>query len=76
MSVKFVDPTGEKGEVTVLKDGNPVKVDEAVIGELLKEEDIKLVLDLNVGSEECTYWTCDLSREYISRSMLTTDPSC
>lgn len=65
VSVSFVDPTGEESGVTVLKDGNPVKVDESEIEKLLKKEDIKIVIDLKTGSEECTYWTCDLSREYI-----------
>ncbi|SPC62472.1 related to ECM40 - acetylornithine acetyltransferase [Ustilago sp. UG-2017b] len=66
VSVSFVDPTGaEAGSVTVLKDGNPVQVDESEIEKLLKKEDIKIVIDLKTGSEECTYWTCDLSRKYI-----------
>ncbi|KAJ9479098.1 Arginine biosynthesis bifunctional protein ArgJ, mitochondrial [Pseudozyma hubeiensis] len=65
VSVSFVDPSGELGGVTVLQDGNPVKVDEAEIGKLLKKEDIKVVIDLKNGQEDCTYWTCDLSREYI-----------
>ncbi|GAC93536.1 hypothetical protein PHSY_001101 [Pseudozyma hubeiensis SY62] len=65
VSVSFVDPSGELGGVTVLQDGNPVKVDEAEIVKLLKKEDIKVVIDLKNGQEDCTYWTCDLSREYI-----------
>lgn len=66
VSVSFVDPSDRGSSVTVLKDGNPVQVDEKVIGELLKKEDIKVVIDLKNGSEDCTYWTCDLSREYIA----------
>lgn len=66
VSVSFVDPTGaEAGSVTVLKDGNPVQVDESEIEKLLKKEDIKIVIDLKTGNEECTYWTCDLSKKYI-----------
>lgn len=65
VSVRFDDPTGELAGITVLKDGNPAKVDEKEIGQLLKKEDIKIVIDLKNGNEDCTYWTCDLSREYI-----------
>ncbi|KIS69330.1 glutamate N-acetyltransferase [Mycosarcoma maydis] len=65
VSVSFVDPTGEFESITVLRDGNPVKVDEDEIGKLLTKEDIKVVIDLQNGKEDCTYWTCDLSREYI-----------
>ncbi|EST05520.1 Arginine biosynthesis protein ArgJ [Kalmanozyma brasiliensis GHG001] len=64
VSVSFVNPDKEE-QVVVLRDGNPVKVDEEVVGALLKKEDVKVVIDLGVGGEECTYWTCDLSREYI-----------
>ncbi|TKY85783.1 hypothetical protein EX895_005323 [Sporisorium graminicola] len=66
VSVSFVDPAGEHEGITVLKDGNPVKVDEAQIGKLLTKEDIRIVIDLQNGTEDCTYWTCDLSREYIA----------
>ena len=66
VSVSFVDPSGEHAAITVLKDGNPARVDEAQIGKLLTKEDINIVIDLQNGSEDCTYWTCDLSREYIA----------
>ncbi|CDU22729.1 related to ECM40-acetylornithine acetyltransferase [Sporisorium scitamineum] len=66
VSVSFVDPEGQHEGITVLKDGDPVKVDEAQIGKLLTKEDIRIVIDLKNGKEDCTYWTCDLSREYIA----------
>nr|AOV94184.1 Arg7 [Ustilago esculenta] len=66
VSVSFVDPAGVQKGITVLKDGNPVKVDEKEIGKLLTKEDISIVIDLQNGEENCTYWTCDLSREYIA----------
>ncbi|CBQ73054.1 related to ECM40-acetylornithine acetyltransferase [Sporisorium reilianum SRZ2] len=66
VSVSFVDPQGVLEPITVLRDGDPVKVDEALIGKLLTKEDVKIVIDLQNGSEDCTYWTCDLSREYIA----------
>lgn len=66
VSVSFVNPEAETEGVTVLKDGNPTKVDEGKIAALLKKEDIKVVIDLQGGEEDCTYWTCDLSREYIA----------
>ncbi|ETS64762.1 hypothetical protein PaG_00720 [Moesziomyces aphidis] len=65
VSVSFVDPAAQLPAITVLSNGNPVKVDEAEINKLLQKEDVKIVIDLQNGAEHCTYWTCDLSREYI-----------
>ncbi|SNX84388.1 probable Arginine biosynthesis bifunctional protein ArgJ, mitochondrial [Melanopsichium pennsylvanicum] len=65
VSVAFVDPIGELEPITVLSDGNPVKVDEDQMAKLLTKEDIKIMIDLKNGKDDCTYWTCDLSREYI-----------
>ena len=65
VSVTFVDPAHSLPSITVLHNGNPTSVDESQIANLLTKEDIKILIDLNNGSQHCTYWTCDLSREYI-----------
>ena len=40
-------------------------MDEARAKEILKEEDLEVSIDLGMGEESATYWTCDLSKEYI-----------
>lgn len=65
VSVSFAELQGSKS-IRVLSKGQPVKVDEEEIAPLLQQEDIKVVIDLDNGTEQCTYWTCDLSREYIN----------
>ncbi|PWN94420.1 Arginine biosynthesis bifunctional protein ArgJ beta chain [Acaromyces ingoldii] len=68
------DDAAVPGSLVVLKDGAPVGVDEAEAAKLLEKEDIFLRVDLQGGSwgpaegakESATYWTCDLSKEYVA----------
>lgn len=46
--------------------GEPEKVDEARASQILKDEDLEIRIDLGLGEESATYWTCDLSHEYIA----------
>lgn len=41
-------------------------VDEVRANEILSVEDLEIRIDLGLGQESATYWTCDLSHEYIS----------
>ncbi|RKP25969.1 arginine biosynthesis ArgJ [Syncephalis pseudoplumigaleata] len=50
----------------VLRHGEPVPVDEAFAAELLRNEDIEIHVDLGLGQEEATMWTCDFSHDYVS----------
>jgi hypothetical protein len=53
-------------ELKLLVNGEPEQVDEARASEILKDEDLEIKVELGLGEESATYWTCDLSHEYIS----------
>ncbi|KAK4047358.1 glutamate N-acetyltransferase [Microbotryomycetes sp. JL221] len=65
VSVSFV-PTDGSLELKLLVNGEPEQVDEARASEILKAEDLAIRVDLGLGQESATYWTCDLSHEYVS----------
>lgn len=65
VSVKFVSETEPPLELMVK--GEPEKVDEARASEILREEDLKILVDLgNDGGPEASYFTSDLSKEYVA----------
>lgn len=65
VSVSFV-PTDGSAELKLLINGEPEQVDETRASEILKMEDLAIKVDLGLGEESATYWTCDLSHEYVS----------
>ncbi|KAM0746764.1 Arginine biosynthesis bifunctional protein ArgJ beta chain [Meredithblackwellia eburnea MCA 4105] len=65
VSVSFI-PTDGSPELKLLINGEPEKVDEVRASEILKMEDLEIRVELGLGEESATYWTCDLSHEYIS----------
>ncbi|KAG9318949.1 arginine biosynthesis ArgJ [Chiua virens] len=71
VSVSFVpSPTSSNPTpLILLKNGEPVGVDEARASEILGEEDFEIKVDLGGqgvgGTEEARYWTCDFSYEYV-----------
>lgn len=65
VSVSFV-PTDGSAELKLLINGEPEQVDEVRAREILKDEDLEIKIELGLGDESATYWTCDLSHEYIS----------
>jgi len=54
------------GEYQITKDGakHPEYV-EKLVHEYLKNDKIKIVINLSLGSNHATIWTCDLNEEYI-----------
>ena len=68
-SVSFV-PTDGSEVLQLLVNGEPQQVDEARAAQILAAEDLEILVDLgggaNGGSEEASYWTCDLSHEYVT----------
>ncbi len=54
------------GDLQLVKGGAPFDVDEERAAEILSERDITLVVDLGLGGEEATVWTCDLSHDYVT----------
>ncbi|BGP41353.1 Arginine biosynthesis bifunctional protein ArgJ, mitochondrial [Rhodotorula kratochvilovae] len=65
VSVSLVPQDGS-APLRLLVGGEPEQVDEDRASEILREEDIEIVIELGLGEEKATYWTCDLSHEYIS----------
>ena len=41
--------------------GEPEKVDEVRAKEILEHEDLEVRVDVGIGNESATYWTCDFS---------------
>ncbi|KFH73224.1 ArgJ family protein [Podila verticillata NRRL 6337] len=65
VSVSFI-PTDNSEPLKLLVNGEPELVDESRASEILKMEDLEIRVELNLGKEATSYWTCDLSHEYIS----------
>ncbi len=54
------------GHLHLVKQGRPYDVNEERAAEILACDDIVITVDLGMGSEPVTVWTCDLSHEYVS----------
>ncbi|RLV92771.1 Arginine biosynthesis bifunctional protein ArgJ mitochondrial [Spathaspora sp. JA1] len=65
-SVKFI-PTDGSEHLELLINGEPELVDEVRASEILQAEDLHIEIDLGTGAgQEATFWTCDLSHEYVT----------
>lgn len=64
-SVSFI-PSDGSAELKVLVNGEPEQVDEARASQILELEDIEVQVTLNEGNESATFWTCDLTHEYVT----------
>jgi glutamate N-acetyltransferase/amino-acid N-acetyltransferase len=53
------------GDLMVCKKGAAVNFDEAKAKEILKEEEIKILINLNNGAFSDRMWTCDFSYDYV-----------
>ncbi|AET38907.1 glutamate N-acetyltransferase Ecym_3421 [Eremothecium cymbalariae DBVPG len=68
LKVSFVaTDNSEPNELVLIENGVPqVNINESRASEILALPDIKIVVDLGTGKEECNFWTCDLSHEYVT----------
>lgn len=59
---------GQPGQapLQLVRRGQPCAADEDRAQKIVSGEEVVLHLDLGVGSDEATVWTCDLSHEYVS----------
>lgn len=65
-SVSFI-PSDGSSVLKLLVNGEPEVVDEERASEILSAEDLQVEIDLGTGGgQECNFWTCDLSHEYIT----------
>lgn len=53
------------GGIDIVKAGLGVQYDEPALRKIMAEHDIKIVVDLGLGTAEATVWTCDFSYEYV-----------
>mmetsp|Transcript_3572 Transcript_3572/g.3973 ORF Transcript_3572/g.3973 Transcript_3572/m.3973 type:complete len:442 (+) Transcript_3572:62-1387(+) len=65
-NVSFIPSDGSQ-KLKLLVNGEPEAVDEERASEILSVEDIEVEIDLGTGGgQECKFWTCDLTHEYIT----------
>ena len=53
------------GGITIFANGTGATYDEKALAHVMKEKDIVIDIELNMGQEDATVWSCDLSYEYI-----------
>lgn len=51
--------------IKIVENGGSTGFDEKVMDEILKEKDLKIIVDLKAGSEGAKGWGCDLSYDYV-----------
>ncbi len=54
------------GNLQLLKAGTPLPFSEEDALQYLSQNEVAITLDLGMGDESATMWTCDLSHEYVS----------
>ena len=55
----------DTGEIKLFENGLPVEFDEDFAFKILKQEEIKILIDMNRGVESIIGWGCDLSFDYV-----------
>jgi glutamate N-acetyltransferase / amino-acid N-acetyltransferase len=53
-------------DLQLVANGTPLNYDEARANAIAGQSDVKVRLDLGLGDQEVTIWTCDLSHDYVS----------
>lgn len=53
------------GGITIFANGTGATYDEKTLAHVMKEKDIVIDIELNMGQEDATVWSCDLSYEYV-----------
>ncbi|PCG18978.1 bifunctional glutamate N-acetyltransferase/amino-acid acetyltransferase ArgJ [Brachyspira sp. G79] len=53
------------GEMNVYKDGYGVEFSEEEALKILKEDEIKITIDMNCGTSKAVAWGCDLTYDYV-----------
>ncbi|HHT93028.1 MAG TPA: bifunctional glutamate N-acetyltransferase/amino-acid acetyltransferase ArgJ [Clostridiaceae bacterium] len=53
------------GGLAVCKNGVALEFDEDIAIGILKQDEFKILVDLNLGSEKSIMWTCDFSYDYV-----------
>lgn len=53
------------GGITIFANGTGATYDEKALAHVMKQKDIVIDIELNMGQEDATVWSCDLSYEYV-----------
>lgn len=53
------------GGITIFANGTGATYDEKALAHVMKEKDIVIDIELNMGQKDATVWSCDLSYEYV-----------
>lgn len=53
------------GGITIFANGTGATYDEKALAHVMKKKDIVIDIELNMGQEDATVWSCDLSYEYV-----------
>ena len=53
------------GGITIFANGTGATYDEKARDNIIKKKDIVIDIELNMGQEDATVWSCDLSYEYV-----------
>lgn len=64
-NVSFI-PTDGSAELKLLVNGEPEQVDEERASEILKHEDLEILVRLGTGDKNTVHWTCDFSHDYVT----------
>lgn len=56
----------EIGGICLVKGGAPFPYERKDVADYLRNDEVIIVLDMNLGNHEATAWGCDLSREYVT----------
>ncbi|MEA3345572.1 MAG: bifunctional glutamate N-acetyltransferase/amino-acid acetyltransferase ArgJ [Chloroflexota bacterium] len=54
------------GDLHLVKDGQPYNVDEERAADILSRDELTIALDLAQGEAHATFWTCDLTHDYVT----------
>ncbi|MFC1847197.1 bifunctional glutamate N-acetyltransferase/amino-acid acetyltransferase ArgJ [Chloroflexota bacterium] len=53
------------GDINVVKAGKPLPFNEQSVVQVLKQDEVPIRLNLNLGTASATAWGCDLSEKYV-----------
>lgn len=53
------------GGITIFANGTGATYNEKALAHVMKQKDIVIDIELNMGQEDATVWSCDLSYEYV-----------
>ena len=56
---------GKAGRIQIYKDGVAADYSEEEAGKILSEPEVRVIVDMKMGTEEASAWGCDLTYDYV-----------